>query len=90
MSGLGSRFLKEGYKLPKPLIKVDDKEIISHVLNIFPEIYSVLFICNEEHLNNQELNLRNKLNKLHNNVQIISIKPHKKVLYMLFCKLLTL
>ncbi len=78
MSGLGSRFLKEGYKLPKPLIKVDDKEIISHVLNIFPEIYSVLFICNEEHLNNQELNLRNKLNKLHNNVQIISIKPHKK------------
>ena len=53
MSGLGSRFLEEGYKLPKPLIEVDNKEIISHVLNIFPEIYSVLFICNEEHLNNQ-------------------------------------
>ena len=47
MSGLGQRFINAGYKIPKPLIKVDNKSIISHVVNMFPGIDSVIFICNK-------------------------------------------
>ena len=36
MSGLGTRFVNEGYKDPKPLIVVDNKPIIEHVVNLFP------------------------------------------------------
>ena len=32
MSGLGSRFQAAGYTEPKPLIKVDGKPIIEHVV----------------------------------------------------------
>ena len=78
MSGIGSRFIKAGYKEPKPLIKVDDREIIKHVVNIFPEIDSIIFICNKKHLNDKNLNLENKLKKLHKNVRVIEIDQHKK------------
>ena len=36
MSGLGERFQRAGYKIPKPLIKVEKKEIIRHVVEMFP------------------------------------------------------
>ena len=48
MSGIGRRFLNAGYKIPKPLIKVDNIEIIAHVSKIFPEITSIIFICKIE------------------------------------------
>ena len=38
MSGLGERFLRSGYKIPKPLIKVEGKHIIEHVVKIFSGI----------------------------------------------------
>ena len=63
MSGIGKRFIDAGYKTPKPLIKVRGKEIINHVVNMFWEIERVIFICNEEHLNDKNLNLRKILNK---------------------------
>ncbi len=44
MSGIGQRFIKAGYTTPKPLIKVENKTIINHVYNMFPEIDSVVFI----------------------------------------------
>ena len=39
MSGIGKRFIDAGYSEPKPLIKVDGKPIIEHVLNLFPNIH---------------------------------------------------
>ncbi len=78
MSGIGKRFKDAGYKTPKPLIKVRGKEIINHVVNMFEKIERVIFICNEEHLNDKKLNLRKKLKNLHPKTTIISIKPHKK------------
>ncbi len=78
MSGIGKRFKDAGYKIPKPLIKVRGKEIINHVVNMFEKIERVIFICNEEHLNDKNLNLRKILKNLHPNTTIISIKPHKK------------
>ena len=50
MSGVGKRFLDSGYEDPKPLIMVDGKSIIEHVVNLFPGVSDVTFICNEVHL----------------------------------------
>ena len=50
MSGFGERFRQAGYKIPKPLIEIDDKPIIAHVIDMFPGEENFLFICNSEHL----------------------------------------
>ena len=78
MSGIGKRFIDAGYKTPKPLLKVGSKKIINHVVNMFEDIEKVIFICNEEHLNDTNLNLKETLKSLHTKTSIISIEPHKK------------
>lgn len=50
MSGLGSRFVRVGYKDPKPLISVHGKPMIEWVLDMFPGMDDVLFICRREHI----------------------------------------
>ncbi len=50
MSGIGKRFLEAGYTLPKPLIDVDGKPMIYHVVDLFPGETKIDFICNEQHL----------------------------------------
>ena len=62
MSGIGKRFVEAGYKDPKPLIEVDGHPIIKHVLDIFPGIEDVTFICNEKHT--QETNIVSILKSL--------------------------
>ena len=62
MSGIGRRFIEAGYKDPKPLIDVDGMPIIQHVVNMFPNIKDVTFICNEKHIN--ETNVVDVLNKI--------------------------
>lgn len=49
MSGMGKRFVAEGYADPKPLIVVDNMPIIQHVMNLFPGS-EVHCICNEMHI----------------------------------------
>lgn len=60
MSGLGKRFKEAGYNDPKPLIQVDGKPIIEHVVNLFPGEKDVKFICNDMHL--KETKMREILN----------------------------
>ena len=55
MSGLGSRFVKEGYLDLKPLIHVHNHRIIEWVLRMFPEVHDPLFICRQEHLDKTEM-----------------------------------
>lgn len=62
MSGLGQRFIDSGYKEPKPLIEVDGKPIIEHVINLFPDERDIKFICNDLHLKNT--NMSNILNTI--------------------------
>jgi NDP-sugar pyrophosphorylase family protein len=50
MSGIGKRFIEAGYKDPKPLIEVDGKPMIHHVIDLFPGETNFHFICNDEHL----------------------------------------
>ncbi len=75
MSGVGARFVRAGYKDIKPLIKVDGKPMIEHVIDMFPGENDFIFICNEDHL--KSTNLRNILRELKASSKIVAIKPHK-------------
>ena len=44
MSGFGERFRRTGYSVPKPLIEVDGKPIIQHVIEMFPGEENFIFI----------------------------------------------
>ena len=54
MSGFGERFRKVGYSVPKPLIEIDGKTIIQHVIEMFPGENDITFICNKDHLNEKK------------------------------------
>jgi NDP-sugar pyrophosphorylase family protein len=55
MSGIGRRFIDAGYSVPKPLIIVENKPIIQHVIELFPGENKFTFICNDEHLKNTDM-----------------------------------
>lgn len=76
MTGIGQRFIDAGYTTPKPLIEVDDKPIIEHVVNLFPNEENFIFICNTKHL--QETNMRKILERIAPKGKIVEIPPHKK------------
>jgi len=47
MSGLGSRFLKEGFRKPKPLIKVISKTLIQHTIESLNIYGKIIFITRD-------------------------------------------
>jgi len=71
MSGIGKRFIEAGYKEPKPLIIVDNKPIIEHVVNLFPDEKNIKFICNDEHL--EHTNMINILDKFNGKIYKVSV-----------------
>ncbi len=76
MSGVGQRFIDAGYKDPKPLIEIDGKPIIQHVVELFPGESKFTFICNQVHLDTT--NMRSILEKIVPNANIVCIENHKK------------
>ena len=50
MTGVGQRYIDKGYTTPKPLIEVDGKPIIEHVVSLFPGEDDFIFICNTNSL----------------------------------------
>jgi len=76
MSGFGERFRRAGYSVPKPLIEVEGKTIIQHVVEMFPEQDDFTFICNKKHLNEKKFQMRKILNKIAPNNNIVAIDPH--------------
>ena len=44
MSGRGQRFINAGYTVAKPLIEVDGKPIIEHVVDMFSQEDTFIFI----------------------------------------------
>jgi choline kinase len=77
MSGFGERFRSVGYKIPKPLIKVDGKAIIQHIVEMFPGELNFTFICNSDHLGKEEYKMRETLEQICPTGKIVSIKGHK-------------
>lgn len=49
MSGKGTRFAKEGYELPKPLLPIDGKPMVVQVAECLPRHKDDVFICLKEH-----------------------------------------
>lgn len=75
MAGTGMRFLNAGYTVPKPLILIEGKPIIEHVVNRFSLDDEFIFGCNQEHL--QSTNMTATLKKIAPKNKIISM-PYKK------------
>nr|MBL0702940.1 NTP transferase domain-containing protein [Sulfurospirillum sp.] len=73
---IGKRFIDAGYKEPKPLIVVDGKTIIEHVCDLFKGESKFTFICNSKHL--AETNMREVLQSIQPNANIVEIPNHKK------------
>lgn len=50
LAGAGSRYVKEGYKDPKPLISVSGKPMIIQASGSLPQAENQVFLCQKEHL----------------------------------------
>lgn len=73
MAGLGSRFTKEGYTKPKPLIDVKNKSMIQVVIeNLRPtSAHKFIFICQNEH--DETYSISHKLKDLAHGSDVILI-----------------
>ena len=78
MSGFGERFRRAGYTIPKPLIEVEGRPMIAHVLDLFPGERNVLFICNTDDLRDGRYGLEQTLRDLCPTGRVFGIAPHKR------------
>ena len=76
MSGFGERFRRAGIDIPKPLIEVDGKPIIAHVVDLFPGAERIIFICNREHLERPEYAMAETLAAIAPTAEVVAIEPH--------------
>lgn len=77
MSGFGERFRKAGYQVPKPLIEIEGKPIIAHVVDMFPGETDFIFICNQDHLDEPSYRMREILEFYCPSGRVLGIPPHK-------------
>ena len=77
MSGFGERFRSAGYTVPKPLIEIDGKAIIAHVIDMFPGEQDFIFICNQDHLAEPDYHMAEIIKKYCPTGRIVGIPPHK-------------
>lgn len=61
MAGAGSRFLKEGYVEPKPLLKVNGDYMINQALRCLPETDATIFACLKDHIDLMTLSELNRV-----------------------------
>lgn len=78
MSGFGERFRSAGYQVPKPLLRVEDKPVIQHVVEMFPGDHQFHFVCNREHLDDPAYRMRQTLEEICPDGNIYAIKPHRR------------
>ena len=77
MSGFGERFRRAGYRVPKPLIEVDGKPIIAHVVDLFPGETDFVFVCNRDHLQRDDYRMAEQLADICPSGRVLGIEPHK-------------
>jgi choline kinase len=70
MSGFGERFKRAGYDVPKPLIEVEGKPIIAHVIDMFPD--------EPDHLADPRYRMREILESYCPTGIIVPIAAHKR------------
>lgn len=71
MAGRGSRFSKEGYSLPKPLIEFNGKTMIENVLENLNLDANYIFIVHQDHI--EKFGIDEILKKIKPNSKIISV-----------------
>ena len=76
MVGESTRFKKAGFETPKFLLKINNKLVIEHVIDLFPGEKNFLFICNKKHLSNKRIKLASILKRKCPTGKIISINSH--------------
>jgi bifunctional N-acetylglucosamine-1-phosphate-uridyltransferase/glucosamine-1-phosphate-acetyltransferase GlmU-like protein len=77
LSGIGKRFIDAKYKNPKPLIIVENKPIIEHIVNLFDkENDQYVFICNDYHL--ETTNMKELLLKIVPNCKIYEVSVENR------------
>ena len=76
MSGFGERFRRAGYSIPKPLIEVEGKPIIAHIIDMFPGEKDFIFICNQDHLLESDYNMTGLIQRYCTSARIVGISPH--------------
>ncbi len=77
MSGFGERFRRAGYVLPKPLIEIDGKPIIAHVIDLFPGEADFIFICNRDHLAEPSYRMEETILRYCPTGRVVGIDAHK-------------
>jgi NDP-sugar pyrophosphorylase family protein len=77
MSGFGERFRRAGYTVPKPLIEVEGKPIVAHVVDLFPGETDFVFVCNRDHLVAPEFAMAEQLARYCPTGRVVGIAPHK-------------
>ncbi len=78
MSGFGNRFKKVGYSKPKPMLLANKIPIIAHIIDLFPGEKDFLFICNNDHLNNENFKIYEILKRFCPDGKVIGIESHKR------------
>lgn len=73
MAGRGSRFAKEGYELPKPLIDVHGEPMIAFVTNNIRPVmeHRFIYLCLKEHI--EQYDLERRLHELEPNAVIVPV-----------------
>lgn len=74
MSGQGTRYQQAGYRLPKPLIPVSGRTMISRVLENYPDHWKSHFIIADNHL---QTNLPTELSRLRPDAPVHVVPAHK-------------
>lgn len=77
MSGFGERFRRAGYAVPKPLIEIEGKPVIAHVIDMFPGERDFLFICNRDHLSEPSYRMREMIRRYCPAGRVVAIDAHK-------------
>jgi NDP-sugar pyrophosphorylase family protein len=77
MSGSGARFQRTGLEMPKPLIDIDGRPMIAHVIDLFPGETDFVFIGRADHLDDPRWGMRETIRHCCPAGVIIAIDPHK-------------
>jgi len=55
LAGRGDRFVKEGYDIPKPLVKVNDNYMVYEAVNCLPIADKYIFVCLRDHVRKHQI-----------------------------------
>ena len=77
MSGSGQRFVTAGVITPKPLLVLNKKTVLHHIVEMYPGATNFIFICRDDHLDDPRWQLAELIASFGVPYKIIPIKPHK-------------